>query len=60
MFILATVYYVYLQLQDGKNALMLACINGFVDCVEALLQRGADPNIQDDVSNTKAVRCVCC
>ena len=36
------------------TALMMASKEGHTKCVEALLQRGADVNIKDKVSNTKA------
>ena len=40
------------------TALMVASKGGHIQCVEALLRRGADPNIKDKVSSTKAVRCL--
>ena len=55
MFILGTVYYLYLLLQNGKTALMYASENGHIDCVKALLLWDADVTIQDKVSSTKVV-----
>ena len=40
------------------TALMYASKDEHIDCVKALLQRGADVTIQDKVSSTKAVRCL--
>ena len=37
---------------------MYASLGGHLDCVEALLKRGADVNYKDEVSSTKAVRCL--
>ena len=58
MFILGTVYYVYLLLQNGKTALMWASEGGHIKCVDALLRGGANTflNHQDKVSSPKAVR----
>ena len=56
MFVLGTVYYVYLLVQDGRTALMWASEGGHIEIVKSLLLRGADVNIQDKVSSTKAVR----
>ena len=39
---------------------MCASENGHIECVEALLQKGAQANTQDKVSSSKAVRCVVC
>ena len=50
MFVLGTVYYVHLLLQNGKTALMLASEKGHIKCVETLLQWGAKVNIKDKVS----------
>ena len=58
VFVVGKIYYVYLLVQIGRTALMEASQRGYVDCVEALLHRGADPNIPDRVSSTKAVRCL--
>jgi ankyrin repeat protein len=38
--------------QDGQTVLHLAAMAGRTDTVEALLDRGCDPNIQDFVSFT--------
>ena len=46
----------YRLLQDGRTALMRASFGGHNECVEALLQRGAQVKYQDKVSSTKAVR----
>ena len=57
VFILGTVYYAYLLLQDGRTALWWASYRGYLECVEALLLGGAHPNIQTlKVSSTK--RCL--
>ena len=37
-------------LQDGYTALMLASGYGHVECVNVLLDRGAQANLQDKVS----------
>ena len=39
-----------------KTALMLATWGRHLECVEALLQWDADPNILDTVSSVKVVR----
>ena len=44
MFILGTVYYVYLLVQGGMTALMYASAGGHTNCMEAI-----------EVSSTKAV-----
>ena len=53
-------FYVHLLLQNGKTALMLASEKGRTKCVKALVNRqwGADVDMQDKVSSTKAVRCL--
>ena len=56
LFILGTVYYVYLLLQGGMTALMYASEREHIDCVKALLQRGANVNYQDEVNSPKTVR----
>ena len=38
------------------TALIMASLGGHIECVEALLVGGAQTNIQDKVSSTKAVR----
>ena len=40
----------HLTLQNGGTALMLASQEGKVDCVEKLLDMGADINMQSEVS----------
>lgn len=42
----------FLQLQHGQTALMLAVSHGRVDMVSMLLEAGADINIQDDDGST--------
>ena len=39
-----------LSLQDGGTALMMASERGHMECVKALLDKGADVNIQNNVS----------
>ena len=51
-------YSIYFLLQGDKTALMWASIKGHTKCVKTLLLGGADPNIQDGVSSTKAGRCL--
>ena len=55
MFVLGTVYYVYLLVQDGRTALMWASEGGHIEIVKSLLLRGADVNIQDKVSSEMTV-----
>ena len=46
--------------QDGWTALMHASGRGCLECVEALLQKGANPNIPYNVSNvTLCIADVC-
>ena len=40
-----------LCVQEGQTVLHLAALAGRTDTVEALLDRGCDPNIQDFVSS---------
>ena len=40
---------------DGWTALMHASDNGHLPCVEALLGAGADPNIQESISDETAL-----
>ena len=40
----------FLSLQDGWTALMMASENGHMECVKVLLDRGADVNMQNTVS----------
>ena len=42
-------WYVYLLLQDGETALMLASGGGCTDTLKALLEAKADPNITNKV-----------
>ena len=47
----------HLTLQNGDTALMLASQAGNLECVEMLLDRGADINMQDKVSGV-IIHCV--
>ena len=47
----------HLTLQNGKTALMLASQEGKLECVEMLLDRGADMNMQTEVSGV-IIHCV--
>ena len=40
----------YLSLQDGRTALMKASEAGHMECVQVLLDKGADVNKQSEVS----------
>ena len=40
----------HLSLQDGETALMKASEAGHIECVQVLLDKGADVNMQDNVS----------
>ena len=40
----------HLSFQDGGTALVWASRYGFMECVKVLLDRGADVNMQDNVS----------
>ena len=40
----------HLSFQDGWTALMVASRNCHTECVKVLLDRGADVNMQDEVS----------
>ena len=40
----------HLTLQDGRTALLMASQEGKVECVEMLLDSGADINMQTEVS----------
>ena len=44
-------------LQNGKTALMLASQEGKVECMEMLLDKGADINMQTEVSGV-IIHCV--
>ena len=48
----------YRLLQIGITALMVSVGGGHIEFAEALLQRGADVNLKDNVSSPKAVRCL--
>ena len=41
---------IHLTLQDGWTALMVASHEGQVECVKMLLDRGAEVNMQNEVS----------
>ena len=41
---------IHLPFQDGWTALMVALHNGHMECVQVLLDRGADVNMQGRVS----------
>ena len=43
-------YYIHLSLQYGRTSLMWASEWGHVGCVQLLLDRGAQANLQDEVS----------
>ena len=47
----------HLSLQNGWTALMRASQAGHMECVKALLDKGADVNIQDRVSGV-IIHCV--
>ena len=47
----------HLSLQYGETALMVALKAGHMECVKALLDKGADANIQDRVSGV-IIHCV--
>ena len=47
----------HLSLQDGETALMKASEAGHMECVQVLLDKGADANIQDRVSGV-IIHCV--
>ena len=40
----------HLSLQDGRTALIKATETGNVECIKMLLDRGAEVNMQDEVS----------
>ena len=50
MYVPGTVITISLSLQDGHSPLMLASINGHVKVVEMLLSKGAQVDLQDEVS----------
>lgn len=35
-----------------RTPLMLAVLSGFTECVELLLEKGADPNLTDNAKNS--------
>jgi len=39
------------QQSNGNTALMLAAVNGYTDCVLALLRAGANTDLKNNVSN---------
>ena len=43
-------YYMHLSLQGGRTPLMAASAGGHVGCVQLLLDRGAQSNLQNRVS----------
>ena len=47
----------HLTLQDGRTALLMASQEGKVECVEMLLDRGADINMLTEVSGI-IIHCV--
>ena len=49
--------YIYLSLQDGWTALMVASQEGQVECVKMLLDRGAEVNMPKKVSGV-IIHCV--
>ena len=44
--------------QHGQTALMEASMNGHVECVKILLERGAQANTQNKVSSSRPVQCL--
>ena len=48
--LVVTPYDILLSLQDGMNPLMWASYKGNIECVKLLLDRGAEVNIQNKVS----------
>ena len=48
---------IHVSLQDVKTALMAASEEGQVECVEMLLDRGADINMQNEVCGV-IIHCV--
>ena len=47
----------HLSLQDGLTALMRALVAGHMECVQVLLDKGADVNMQRKVSDV-IIHCV--
>ena len=44
---LVLVHHMHLPFQDGWTALMKASVEGHMECVKVLLDRGADVNMQE-------------
>ena len=49
-----TIYDMYLSLQDQESPLMWALHNGNMDLVKLLLNKGAEVNMQDVVSEVQS------
>ena len=47
----------HLSLQDGRTALMMASVARHMECVQVLLDKGADVNMQSKVSGV-IIHCV--
>ena len=52
-------YYIHLSLQFGHTPLIEASYWGHVGCVQLLLDRGAQDNLQDHVRDLCEECCVC-
>ena len=51
----------YLSLQSGRTALMIAYDRGHIECAKMLMDKGAQVNIQDMVSLSGVIiHCVQC
>lgn len=48
---IVTVYHISVSLQDGTSALMAASIRGEIEVVKELVERKANPDLQDEVYN---------
>ena len=44
--------------QYGRTALMFASMEGKVECMRILLERGAQADTQDNVSSSRPVQCL--